>query len=78
VTEEQRKHAKLSASGFKKWATCTMSPWLEKDIEDEDSDFSREGTCAHGVAELRLSKWLNLNLNQEGKNAVEHEGSTCD
>lgn len=60
MTEEQRKHAKLSASGFKKWATCTMSPYLERDIEDEDSDFSREGTCAHGVAEARLSAWLGV------------------
>ena len=55
---EQRAHAKLSASGFKKWATCTMSAYLERDIEDEDSDFSREGTCAHGVAETRLRNWL--------------------
>jgi hypothetical protein len=71
VTEEQRKHAKLSASGFKKWATCTMSPWLEKDIEDEDSDFSREGTCAHGVAEARLSKWLAPKLNHPRESSVD-------
>lgn len=56
--EEERAHAKLSASGFKKWATCTMSAFMEKDIEDEDSDFSRQGTCAHAVAEVRLHNWL--------------------
>ena len=58
MIEPERKHAKLSASGFKKWATCTMSPYMERDIEDEDSDFSREGTCAHAVAEARLDNWL--------------------
>lgn len=51
-------HAKLSASGSKKWATCTMSPAMEAGIEDEDSDYSRQGTCAHAVAETRLRNWL--------------------
>lgn len=71
MTEEQRKHAKLSASGFKKWATCTLSAYLERDIEDQDSDFSREGTCAHGVAEARLSKWLSPKLNHPRESSVD-------
>lgn len=53
-----RAHAKLSASGFKKWSACTMSAYMERDIEDEDSDYSREGTCAHAVAETRLRNYL--------------------
>ena len=53
-----RLHAKLSASGAHKWKTCTMAPAMEDGIEDTDSDFSREGTCAHALAELRLSHWL--------------------
>ncbi len=66
-----RAHAKLSASGFKKWATCTMSAWMEESIPEEDSDFSREGTCAHGVAELRLTQWLNPNLNHPLESSVD-------
>lgn len=53
-------HAKLSASGFKKWATCTMSVALEAHIADEESDFAREGTCAHAVAETRVNNQLGL------------------
>jgi len=53
-------HAILSASGFKKWSTCTMSAAMEMGLEDEDSDFSREGTCAHAVSEVRISNALAL------------------
>lgn len=51
-------HAKLSASGFKKWARCSMSAAIEQAFPDEQSDFSLEGTCAHGVGETRLRNWL--------------------
>lgn len=51
-------HAILGASGFKKWATCTMSPAVEKLIAEEDSDFAREGTYAHAVAEALLRAYL--------------------
>lgn len=71
MIEPERKHAKLSASGFKKWATCTMSAYLERDIEDEDSDFSREGTCAHGVAEVRLDNWLTPNGLEQDETQVD-------
>ena len=54
-------HAKLSASGFKKWARCTMSPRMERGFEDEDSNFSREGTYAHALAEAILRCYLNGN-----------------
>jgi Protein of unknown function (DUF2800) len=51
-------HAILGASGAKKWTTCTMSAAMEKGRPDDGSDYAREGTCAHGVAEARLDCWL--------------------
>lgn len=58
---QQRAHAVLSASGWKKWSTCTMAPYLEEQFEEEDSEWSREGTYAHGVGERLLRVWLSGN-----------------
>lgn len=51
-------HAVLGASGIKKWATCTMSAAVEKDLPEEGSNFSREGTYAHACAESMLRCYL--------------------
>jgi hypothetical protein len=47
----ERAHAKLSASGSKKWLTCTPSASLEDQFPDERSEFAAEGTFAHEVFE---------------------------
>jgi len=49
-----RAHAKLSASGSKKWITCTPSAHLEDMFPDEDTEFSAEGTFAHDVFAYRM------------------------
>lgn len=64
-------HAKLGASGFKKWSTCTMSVALEEKLPDEESEFAAEGTCAHGVAEVRLFNWLHPHLEPRPECRVE-------
>ncbi len=51
-------HAKLSASGSKKWLTCTRSAQLEDQFPDERSVFAEEGTFAHEVFELLIRKYL--------------------
>jgi hypothetical protein len=53
-------HAKLSASGSKKWLTCTRSASLEAHFPDESSDFAAEGTLAHAVGEQELARYLGL------------------
>lgn len=50
----QRAHAKLSASGSKRWMTCTPSANLEQGFADTESDFAKEGTLAHEFAEMGL------------------------
>ena len=46
-----RAHAKLSASGSKKWLTCTRSASLEEQFPDDTSIYAEEGTFAHAVFE---------------------------
>lgn len=66
VASAARAHAVLSASGAKKWLRCTMSPAMELKIEardkaegkSDDTKYSREGTFAHAVGELRIKLWL--------------------
>lgn len=51
-------HAKLSASGAHRWINCPGSVLLEENFEDQGSEYAREGTLAHSVAELKLQKYF--------------------
>jgi hypothetical protein len=51
---EDREHAKLSASGAKRWMACPRSVALEEEEEERESPFAIEGTQAHAVAEVLL------------------------
>lgn len=51
---EGRAHAKLSASGAKRWMACPRSVALEEETEEKESPFALEGTQAHEVAEVLL------------------------
>lgn len=50
------KHALLSASSSHRWLNCTPCARLEEQFPDTVSDFAREGTLAHAIAELKLRK----------------------
>jgi len=54
-------HAKLSASGSKRWMSCPPSAQLEQDFPDEQSPYAAEGTQAHNLAEVLLRCWLGGN-----------------
>lgn len=45
-------HALLSASGSHRWMECTPSARIEETLPDTTSDFAKEGTLAHEIAEL--------------------------
>ena len=51
-------HALLSASGADRWMSCTPSPRAEESVSEESSEFAKEGTFAHTLAELKLSLHL--------------------
>ena len=53
----ERSHALLSASGAERWIHCTPSARLEDDYgKKTTSVYAEEGTLAHELAELYLSK----------------------
>lgn len=47
-------HAKLSASGAKKWLNCPASVTLESKFPDTSSTYAVEGTIAHALGEAKL------------------------
>lgn len=44
-------HAILSPSGASRWFACPGSLWMAKDEPDQSSEFAKEGTTAHALAE---------------------------
>lgn len=47
-------HAKLSASGAKKWIACPGSVLLEANAPDKPSAYATEGTTAHALGEAKI------------------------
>lgn len=47
-------HARLSASGAKRWMSCPPSVRLEEQFPDKGSEYASEGTLAHSLAETIL------------------------
>lgn len=47
-------HAKLSASGAKKWMACPGSVVLESQIPEKESSYAQEGTTAHALGEAKI------------------------
>lgn len=58
INHKERAHAKLSASGASRWATCPGSVQMEDGIPDKESIYAREGTLAHEMSELKLKHYL--------------------
>lgn len=52
-----RAHALLSASSAARWLACPPSARLEENFPDTTSEYAREGTLAHEVAELKLRRY---------------------
>lgn len=53
------KHAILSASGAAKWLNCPPSARLEENFPNTTSEYAKEGTLAHSLAEITTHYWLN-------------------
>lgn len=51
-------HALLSASSAHRWLHCTAAPKLEATFPDTTSEYAREGTLAHEICELKLTKYV--------------------
>ncbi|MBR0484975.1 MAG: DUF2800 domain-containing protein [Oscillospiraceae bacterium] len=64
----ERSHAKLSASSSARWLACPPSALLNAQVADTASDFAREGTCAHELAEYKVNKFLGHNVRDPTEN----------
>jgi hypothetical protein len=69
-------HAILSASGSKRWLSCTPSARLEATLPEPQRnhtgfDFSKEGTTAHTLAEIKLRHHYNQIDTEEYKRELE-------
>lgn len=58
IDHAHRSHALLSASSATKWLNCTPSARLEEKFPDTTSEYAKEGTLAHEIAELKLRKYF--------------------
>lgn len=71
-------HARLSASGSKKWINCPGSIQLESEFEDKPSPFAEEGTNAHALGEAKIKLALNQYNRVKYHNAVKNLAITQD
>ena len=62
------RHALLGPSGAHQWMACPPSARLSEGAPDSDSQYTREGTVAHRLAELRLREaWEGKDITEELK-----------
>jgi hypothetical protein len=72
-------HAKLGASGSHRWTACPGSVKAEEGIEEKRSAFADEGTAAHELADLVLTKggdcqsWVGKTLIDNNAVSVDQE-----
>ena len=52
INHSERAHALLSASSAHRWLACPSSAVASEAYPDQDTEFTREGTQAHEVAEI--------------------------
>lgn len=60
IKHSVRSHARLSASSSARWMACPPSTKLNAEIPDVATDYAREGTCAHELAEFKVNRLLGV------------------
>lgn len=53
-------HSVLGASAADRWMNCTPSAQLTAGMQDEGSEFAKEGTAAHALCEWKVRKALKM------------------
>ncbi len=68
VKHSTRAHASLSASASHRWLACPPSALLCAELPDTTSDYAKEGTCAHELAEYKVKKLLGIDVEDPTEN----------
>ena len=63
-------HAKLSASGAKRWLNCPRSVALEALFPESTSPYAEEGTKAHAAAEKAIEATKKIEVKPVAKSSV--------
>ena len=66
-------HAKLSSSGAHRWLHCPGSVEAEKTLPNTSSFFAEEGSAAHELAEIVLSKLAGDCSKMIGEKLIEYD-----
>ena len=68
MAHENRAHAVLSASASKRWLNCTPSAKLNAEISDITTEYAKEGTDAHELAEYKVNQLLGIKADNPAEN----------
>ena len=68
MAHENRAHAVLSASASKRWLNCTPSAKLNAEIPDITTEYAKEGTDAHELAEYKVNQLLGIKADNPAEN----------
>ena len=68
MAHENRAHAVLSASSSKRWLNCTPSAKLNAEIPDITTEYAKEGTDAHELAEYKVNQLLGIKADNPTEN----------
>jgi hypothetical protein len=77
INHSDRAHALLSASSAARWQACPPSAVAAEAYPAQDTDYTKEGTLAHEVAEWTVSGWLHDRNKSPGMIATK-EGVTAE
>lgn len=78
VKHADRSHATLSASASHRWMACPPSAMLCAEIPDTETDYAKEGTCAHELAEYKVNKLLGIEAADPTENLEFFDGEMAD
>ncbi len=67
IEHSERAHALLGASKAAQWLNCPPSARLQESIPDIESEYAKQGTAAHELAEIKLRQLLGVNDSAERK-----------
>jgi len=68
LAHENRAHAVLSASASKRWLNCPPSAKLNAEIPDITTEYAKEGTDAHELAEYKVNQLLGIKADNPTEN----------
>lgn len=65
MAHKDRTHAVLSASSSKQWLNCPPSAKLNAEIPDITTEYAKEGTDAHELAEYKVNQLLDIKADNQ-------------